>query len=315
MALSVIMPTLASAASHPDIEREKRMASEIVDSILDGEPVTLEAGGHEFLGIFTEAEEPRGSVLVLHGRGFHPDWQTVVQPMRVGLVEHGWNTLAIQLPVLEKQAKYFDYVPIFPYAIPRIEAALDFLAKNSRRPIVIVAHSCGSHMAQHWINAKGDEALRRFDGYVGIGMGATDYRQPMVEPFALDKMRMPVLDLYGEEDYPAVLRMAPERAEMLKEGGDPRSRQLEAPGADHYFVDKGDLLVELVAGWLDEVWPRLNEARSGWSQVISAEVRSQVHYRPIAAMAAIQRWRQRVLAPSRNCAGFTHILPSATATR
>lgn len=231
------------------------MASEIVDSILDGEPVTLEADGQEFLGIFTEADEPRGSVLVLHGRGFHPDWPTVVQPLRVGLAEQGWNTLSIQLPVLEKQAKYFDYVPIFPYAIPRIEAALDFLEKNSRRPIVIVAHSCGSHMAQHWINEKGEEALRRFDGYVGIGMGATDYRQPMVEPFALDKMKMPVLDLYGEEDYPAVLRMAPERAEMLQEGGDPRSRQLVAPGADHYFVDKDDELIETVAGWLDEVWP------------------------------------------------------------
>jgi len=60
-------------------------------------------------------------------------------------------------------------------------------------------------------------------------MGATDYRQPMVEPFALDRMPMPVLDLYGANDYPAVLRMAPQRLAMLKKAGNPASRQVRVP--------------------------------------------------------------------------------------
>ena len=81
-------------------------------------------------------------------------------------------------------------------------------------------------------------------------MGATDYRQPMVEPYALDRMSMPVLDIYGGNDYPAVLRMAPERAAMIEHAGDPRSRQVRVPQAAHYFVDHERELVESVAAWL-----------------------------------------------------------------
>ncbi len=245
----------AIAAETPDYAREQRLAAEIVDAILDGEPVDLQAGDRSFLGIFTAADAPRGNVLILHGRGFHPDWPNVVQPLRVGLVEQGWNTLSIQLPVLEKQAKYYDYVGIFDDAMPRIEAALDFLERQGGGPSIIVAHSCGSHMAQHWILERGKAALERYDGYVGIGMGATDYRQPMVEPFALDRMPMPVLDLYGENDYPAVLRMAPQRLEMMKKAGNPASRQVKVPDADHYFVDRDEALLEAVGDWLDTVFP------------------------------------------------------------
>jgi len=38
-------------AAEPDYERETRLANQIVDMILDGEPVWLEASQHEFLGI------------------------------------------------------------------------------------------------------------------------------------------------------------------------------------------------------------------------------------------------------------------------
>ena len=240
-------------SAQPDLAREQRMAEQIVDAIFDGEPFELEAQGNAFLAIHTEtdADTPKGNVLILHGRGFHPDWATVVQPLRVGLVGHGWNTLSIQMPVLDKAAKYFDYVDIFDDAGPRIEAALAYLRENNDGPIVIVAHSCGSHMAQHWIHQGGEDALSKFDAYVGIGMGATDYRQPMVEPFALEKMKMPVLDVYGEEDYPAVLRMARERSDMIWRGANPKSRQEMVPGAGHYFEEMGEELTDVIAQWLD----------------------------------------------------------------
>ena len=103
-------------ASEPDYARETRLANQIVDMILDGDPVWLEADAHEFLSIYTEADEPRAAVLILHGRGFHPDWADAVNPLRVGLVEHGYSTLSLQMPVLDKEAKYYDYVPIFDFA-------------------------------------------------------------------------------------------------------------------------------------------------------------------------------------------------------
>lgn len=72
-----------------NLEREKCMALEIVDSILDGEVEMLKDGGHAFLSIYTEAEQATRGVLIIHGRGFHPDWVDTVQPLRVGLVDYG----------------------------------------------------------------------------------------------------------------------------------------------------------------------------------------------------------------------------------
>ncbi len=234
-------------AAEPDYERETRLANQIVDMILDGEPIWLEANGHEFLGIYTEADEPGTAVIILHGRGFHPDWADTVNPLRVGLVEYGYSTLSLQMPVLEKDATYYDYEPIFAFAHERIEAGIRYLRDSGHRRVILLAHSCGVHMAMDWIRARGDDGI---DAYIGLGMGATDYRQPMRQPFPLAQMQVAVLDLYGAEEYPAVKRGAPERKAMIDSAGHPNSAQVVLPQANHYFTDQGDALVEAVANWL-----------------------------------------------------------------
>ncbi len=239
-------------ATASDLEREQRIHDQIVDAIFDGEPLTLNAAGHEFLAIhmMSEAEKKKGAVILLHGRGLHPDQTNIVPPLRVGLAERGWDTLALQMPVLGKEAKYYDYVPILPEAHPRIEAAITFLRKQGVKRIVLIAHSCGAHMAMSWVRKTGDGAI---DAYVGIGMGATDYKQPMREPFPLDKMKVPLFDIYGSDDYPAVLRMAPERKAKINRAGNPQSAQQVIAGADHYFGGHNEELVEAVADWLDDL--------------------------------------------------------------
>lgn len=234
------------------------MAAEVVDAILDGEPITLETvDGGRFLAIHTRSTDShaRGTVIILHGRGLHPDWGDVVQPLRVGLSETGWDTLSIQLPVLHKDAKYLDYVGIFDAANPRIEAGIARVRNENTARVVILAHSCGSHMAQHWIRTRGQSALDQFDAFIGVGMGATDYGQPMREPFVLDRIGVPVLDIYADNDFPAVRRMAPERLEALQRAGHARNAQLMVADSDHYFRDRGERLVKIVAGWLDTLWP------------------------------------------------------------
>ena len=241
-----------AVASEPDFAREARLADEIVDVILDGDPEWLQADGREFLGIYTEADDSRAGVLILHGRGFHPDWADTVNPLRVGLVEHGYSTLSLQMPVLEKDAKYYDYIPIFHHAHARIEAGIKFLRDNGHEKVVLLAHSCGAHMAMDWIGAKNDKSI---DAYVGLGMGATDFRQPMHQTFPLDRMHVPILDLYGADEFPAVIRLAPSRKQMIEGAGNPKSRQLVLPDANHYFTDQGEPLVAAVADWLDQLEP------------------------------------------------------------
>ena len=240
--------------SLPDRAREQRLRDQIVDGLLDGEPIELRtAAGVDFLAIRTNSvtRPARGSVVILHGRGFHPDWADVVHPLRVGLTEHGWDTLSVQLPVLDKAAKYYDYYPVFPAAGERIEAALAAARNLSAGKVVLIAHSCGSHMAQHWMLSNDPETRQPFDAFVGIGMGATDFRQPMRDPFALDRLKVPVLDLYGDDDYPAVHRLADERLAALRVGGNPASVQIVVPHADHYFRDRGEELLKAVSDWLD----------------------------------------------------------------
>lgn len=250
----------ASDAGHSahDLEREARLRAEIVDLILDGHPLDLRvADGPPFLAIEAPAGtgSALGTALILHGRGLHPDEGHVAHPLRVGLAARGWNTLAIQLPVLDKSARYYDYLPVFPEAARRIASAVEHVRAAHGGPVVVVAHSCGTHMAQHWL-LHDDGAGARIDAYVGIGMGATDYGQPMREPFGLEQIDVPVLDLYGEFDFPAVRRLAEQRMTQMLAGGNPLSAQRVMPGVGHYHEQQSTALVDAVAAWLDGVAAR-----------------------------------------------------------
>ena len=254
----ICMVLCCVAAQASDLAREARLAEQIIDAIIDGDPVMLRSGDHEFLSIYTEAEttaeHPRahGAAIILHGRGFHPNWADVVLPLRVGLTEYGWNTLSMQMPVLEKEAKFYDYVPIFSEAGPRIDAGIEYLRARlegqDKTKIVLIAHSCSVHMVMEWIDAG---KMHGIDALVGIGMGATDYRQPMAKPFPLDKISLPVLDVYGADDYPAVQRGAPQRLAMMKQAGNPRSAQIVVLEANHYFTEMGDELLDTILAWLN----------------------------------------------------------------
>lgn len=254
----VLMTTSVSAKTNfdkPDLQREKRMASEVEDAVLDGEVIYLKDSSlesHEFMAIDQEPEgDVKGAVIILHGRGFHPNWEDAIFPLRTQLPAQGWRTLSLQMQVLKKTAKYNDYMPLFPLAGNRIEAGIAYLKEQGIDNIILLAHSCGAHMAMEWIRSKEGKVDKMISAYIGAGMGATDYKQPMEQPFPLAKMTIPVLDIYGENEYPAVLRMAPGRKAMMKKAGNKKSKQVVVPKANHYFTDQGDAFVESVVGWLE----------------------------------------------------------------
>ena len=252
--LCLLVATGHAWAASPDYEREQRLADEFVDGIVVGDAIELSDGQREFVGILTEAEteQPRGAVLIVHGRGYHPAWPTVIQPVRTELPEQGWTTLSIQMPVLGKEAKYFDYVPLFPESHKRISAGLKYLREQGFDKVVLLAHSCGAHMAMSYIGRYSDSS---FDAYVAVGAGATDYKQPMVGHFPYAQMRVPILDIYGGVDFPAVLRKAPERRKLMERAGNAKSRQIVVAGADHYYKKPGDTekLIENIIGWLGKL--------------------------------------------------------------
>lgn len=270
----VLIPTsfAKTEAGKADLAREKRMAAEVEDAVLDGEVIFLKGGankegankdaankdsanaGHEFMAIDQAPEDKtKGAVIILHGRGFHPNWQDTIYPLRTQLPAKGWRTLSLQMPLMQKSAKYFDYVPLFPQATPRIEAGIKYLQEQGIKNIVLLAHSCGGHMAMDWIRSKEGKVDKLISAYIGAGMGATDFGQKMKQPFPYESLKIPVLDVYGSKEYPAVLTKAPERLMMIMKAANPKSKQVIVPGANHYFTDKGDELVKPVADWLDNL--------------------------------------------------------------
>ena len=154
------------------------------------------------------------------------------------------------MPALLWQCRAQRRYDILHEAHPRIEAGIDYLKKKGADRIILIAHSCSVHMSMAWLDAHGDH---RIAGYIGLGMGATDYKQPMRAPFPLEKLHVPILDVYGDEDYPAVQRLAPERMAAILAAGNPKSEQVVVPGADHYFKDHDDALLEVVNTWLDSL--------------------------------------------------------------
>ena len=247
ISMMLALPVLAS-----DLAREQRMAEQVEDAILVGEPIRLKAGDSEFLAIHTEADgERKGSVVLLHGTGVHPDWPDVIYPLRTELPVAGWETLSIQLPVAAADAEHAAYLRLFPQARERIDAAVGFLLEQDARPVFVVGHSLGSAMAADYLAAGAGHA-GEVAGFVAVGLSANVQGAQTGAAADLARITMPVLDLFGSEDLPAVRDTAADRVKIAGDAGNAHYQQLQVDGANHFFNDRDDELVEAVAAWLQQ---------------------------------------------------------------
>jgi len=249
--VTVSLAVLTISAQASDLAKEQRWAEQVVDAILDGEAVWLNGGVSDFLGIYTEAEEDKGrAVIVMHGTGIHPDWQQVVQPLRVGLTEHNWNTLSIQMPVLANEAEHHDYAPLYDEVAPRIDAAIKYLQKLGIKEIVLIGHSQGSAMAAYYLSSSSlSSAKQKVNGFVAIGMAAFAGDSRMNSIASLEKIQLPVLDLYGSEDLENIINSVSARRAAAKKAGNKSYTQIKITG-NHFFDGHEDMLVKTVADWL-----------------------------------------------------------------
>jgi len=244
---------LSFSVNASDLAKEKRWADQVVDAILDGEAVWLNDGSSDFLGIYTEAEEDQGrAAIIMHGTGIHPDWQQVIQPLRVGLTEHNWNTLSIQMPILANDAEYPDYAPLYDEVAPRIDAAINYLKSSGSKEIVLIGHSQGSAMTAYYLSKSKSEAITNLRGFVAIGMAAFADDPRMDSIKSLEKIQLPVLDLYGNEDLEAIMASVKARADAAKKAGNKHYTQTKIAG-NHFFDGNEEVLVETVASWLENI--------------------------------------------------------------
>jgi pimeloyl-ACP methyl ester carboxylesterase len=236
--LFVLLALAGIPALAQDYEKEKRWSDGIIKTLIIGSAEWLEQkNGHRFLALYTEAEKPRGAVIVAHGRGWSPDFE-LYGTLRTRLAELGYTTLSIQLPVLPSTAILGLYVPLYPDARERFQLAVDFLKAKGHRKIGIVSHSLGATMANQYLIRTDETAVGAWV-FVGILQG-------LEEVF---RIRIPVLDVYGSNDWTVTMWGAPERrAQIEKIAG---SAQIEVAGAKHFFEGKEEELLGIIVTFLD----------------------------------------------------------------
>jgi alpha/beta superfamily hydrolase len=227
-------------AAVADTARETRWADEIVPQLVVGDAVWIvTARQPRVLAIHAEPARPtRNAVIVVHGLGVHPDWN-LIGVLRTNLVDAGFATLSVQMPVLAAGAAREDYADLLPDAADRLTAATAWLRARGYSHIAVVSHSMGAAMADAWLARAPPPSI---DAWVPVGMFVGFAASP----------RQPVLDIVGERDFPEVLAQSKTRSRQLRSDG--CSAALVVAGADHYFADSAARLAAAIAPFIERAF-------------------------------------------------------------
>ncbi|MBI3773800.1 MAG: DUF3530 family protein [Gammaproteobacteria bacterium] len=240
-----------------------------------GEGIWLQAEGSKFFAIYTadQSNRPQGGVILLPDTNTHPDWPSVIHPLRRTLPEHGWATLAIELPAA-------DDIPALSrnqkQTRGRILAAIEHFKSNGISNIALIGYGSGALAATHFLATTPEHPIR---GFVAVSLGQYDDLAPEWRAIALlEKISVPMLDIFAERDLLAVTESAPLRALAAKQSSARASRdkqldpfkhagmattpsalikgyvvyrQVRIAGTDHSFSSSSTALVKRILGWLN----------------------------------------------------------------
>lgn len=238
---ALLIASLCSTGHAQDYEREKRWAEQTLAGLVVGEPVRIaQKNGHRFLGLHVAPAKPRGALIIAHGRGWAPD-HDLYGTLRTRLADAGFETLSIQMPVLPSSAKLGDYLPTFPDADERLALAIAWLRARGHRNIAIVSHSLGATMTNHYLIRNPDAGVRAWV-FIGIINGLED----------MFRIRIPVLDVFGERDWDITRVGANERLAQIKAIAG--SEQVMVADAQHFFEGREGELVRVINGFLDRAF-------------------------------------------------------------
>lgn len=232
----IILVSTNLAVAAADYAREQRWADEVTPGIVVGEAVYLkQKNRHQFLAIYSENAQATMGLVIVHGMGIHPDWG-MINTLRQDLVDEGFTTLSIQMPVLAADADFRQYPSVFDEAAERLQLSVAYLKNKGYQRVAIVSHSNGSRMSRVYmaqnpkeVNAWAALSLTQGDTYAGINA--------------------PILDLYGAKDLPHVIKAVEKRKASFKNSA---SKQIEINDCNHFFNNHENEMVKNVSTFLKE---------------------------------------------------------------
>ena len=246
-----------------DDTKEQSVADKLSRELEYGQVIWLDvANGREFPGIFTRAvPEHDGSIaiILIHGMGGHPDWPEVISPLRYSLAGTGWSTLSIQMPVLPPEIPLADYGKTLDESQKRISSAIQYLEDYGYEKVVLVGYGFGAATAAHFLASGNTHEVYAF---AGISMLARKYLEPAMNLYDyLEKLTLPVLDVYGSEDLKTITSTSDQRRLAARRNGNSNGfQQIVIWDADHYFTSHDQELFIRVNGWLQELMQHKNES-------------------------------------------------------
>ena len=125
-----------------------------------------------------------------------------------------------------------------------------------------MGHSLGATMATDYLTKHRETRIKAF---VGIGMKAmkqtVEYRV-LDNAESLQKIKLPVLDVYGSKTIEEVLYSADRRAHAINRTGHVKSRQIKLEGTGHFFQGYEDKLLDNIVLWMNQTTVSNKQSKS-----------------------------------------------------
>ncbi len=249
----LLIHTFTAQADSFDSNYEKLISSVIVEKTADEELYWIDTISSTFLSLFKTNNDKRNkrAIIILHSLGSHADWPYIVSPLRNKLPNYNLPTLSIQLPVISPEKNIEDYGNVFQENNIRINAAINFLKKKGYQEIILIGHGFGALSSLVYIEK---EKINSIDGVVLISLQNYAYIKPPINVLRLiEKIKIPILDIYGSLDFKESIDIAPDRRLASKKSGNSQYYQVEINGADHYFNNMEDNLIDHIINWTDNL--------------------------------------------------------------
>jgi len=226
----------------------------------------------KFMGIFSRAISTsiKGGCIIMGEPNQHPNWKTVVYPLRTELPKFGWATLSIQPPMSSSPNSMEEKKSIAELVQKRLDTAHDYLTQKKLQNICIISHGQSANIATSYISSR-----QKNKSSITAAVLISSYDDKLRSTSQnIEKIDINILDIYAENDWKSVIESSQRRATAAKLAatlmrrqppipfstkaqeitiqkiGNLRYRQKMINGTNHQFIAQQDYLVKYIRGWL-----------------------------------------------------------------
>lgn len=258
-------PTTKRIQPNPEKSRIEALEDTLKQNHLAHQINTLQAAGSSFLTLYRNAlsGDTQGCAILLQSDNEHPNWPTVISPLRNTLPKYSWCTLSIELPDITKRAEAVKTTPVIAnnadntielpnqdMVFARIQAAIEDLKnKGNDKQIILIGYGTGASYALHFLAQ--NKTLG--DALILIDIIAPDTIPDYNLAQDLSLIEQPVLDYYLN-DSPQSLRFATWRkqASNQKKGDTGVFTQLAATDIANSPTEDTQQVIQRVRGFLKQ---------------------------------------------------------------